>query len=768
MRPGIVRRILPVLVVILGFGFSILPLSRGQFFFSMDNAGQNYPQTAFLHDALRHHVIPQWWSEIGFGSPVVAEGQAAHFNPPRLLLAYLFDAPTAFMLEVGLRLALSGLGVYLYLRGLRVLPLACFAGAVGFMFGSQCIVYVRSMSLLRASCLLPWFVWLAERYLQRRRLLDLVWLALITGLQWLGGNPTYAMICAIAGSLYLLFGHLCRLRLLDLRALVQSFAGWAGAIALGVAIAGIQVFPTLLHLPESVRADGFSVQYAAGSLRAHWKDLPQVFFPYVYDLGDLTAEGRFNPAAISGFYVGAILAVAALALPFFIRRRSDRAVPLMLTGIVTVLLALGSATPLYPLLARLPILGSFRFPVRYLLWSSFCVSCLGAIAIHRLVAFGRMLPRRSIRRPAFFFSSSLLLMAAVLLVARPARLGDVTLCVALLAVSGLLLALLFLSRVPLSRSAVLAVIGLLVVGDLLYFRLQWNYAATAGISATLRKDAIAGWLAHDRDQFRVLAIGSDTALKSNFKDTLILSSPYVWGVRTTGFSFSLGLKRYSGLLSRLTEQITRQPIQAASYANFLDFMRVKYVVAPPGVRIPGWEAPLKTAERTVWRNPRFQTAGFLVSHTQPEAQSSEAAPIDYRETAVVASTSPPIFPQAGPVTGKVDPLPASYDSMAFRVASSSPALLVLPENYYPGWSVTINGKPARLYRVNWVGIGVPVGTGNSLVSLHFETPGFRTGFRISVLALLFWAGLLIAALRKDEAGERQVANARTTSARAAN
>ena len=230
IRRWIRRSILPVSIVILGLGFSVIPLMRGKFFFAMDNAVQNYPQTAFLHDALRHHVIPHWWFEIGFGAPVIAEGQAAHYDPLRVVLAALFSAPAALMLEIGFCLALSGLGVYFFLRELRLLPLACFAGAVGFMFSGHCLIYVGIMALLRASCFLPWIVWLAERHSIRRCGIDLLWTSLLFGLQFLSGNPTYAVITVVCGSLYLLVRNLQNPSSRNLRPLTVSLAGLISAL----------------------------------------------------------------------------------------------------------------------------------------------------------------------------------------------------------------------------------------------------------------------------------------------------------------------------------------------------------------------------------------------------------------------------------------------------------------------------------------------------------------------------------------------------------
>ena len=165
------------------------------------------------------------------------------------------------MLEFGLYIALSGLGTYLFLRELRLHPLACFAGAVAFMFGSPCIVYVRSMALLRASCLLPWVIYVAERYALRRRPADLLWAALLIGLQFLSGNPTYAVITAIGAPAYLLLRNLQIPSMRHPSKFFFSLAGWALAMILGLGIAAAQVIPTPSSTCLNPRAPGASLSH---------------------------------------------------------------------------------------------------------------------------------------------------------------------------------------------------------------------------------------------------------------------------------------------------------------------------------------------------------------------------------------------------------------------------------------------------------------------------------------------------------------------------
>src|SRR5688572_30312470 len=115
----------PAILAAAGLAFALVPLARGQFFFYWDNASQHFPALLFLSRSLELGVLPLWWPEVMGGFPIVAEGQAAHFQPVHLALAWLLPAPAAFMTEVGLAFAISGLGTYAFLRLFRLEHAVC-------------------------------------------------------------------------------------------------------------------------------------------------------------------------------------------------------------------------------------------------------------------------------------------------------------------------------------------------------------------------------------------------------------------------------------------------------------------------------------------------------------------------------------------------------------------------------------------------------------------------------------------------------------------
>ena len=77
----------------------------------------------------------------------------------------------------------------------------------------------------------------------------------------------------------------------------------------------------------------------------------------------------------------------------------------------------------------------------------------------------------------------------------------------------------------------------------------------------------------------------------------------------------------------------------------------------------------------------------------------------------------------------------------------SPGLVILADVYYPGWELTIDGKPAPIYRVNRLMRGAAVPAGTHRLVYSYAPRSFLVGRVVSilglgVLALLALAGIL--------------------------
>jgi len=113
---------------------------------------------------------------------------------------------------------------------------------------------------------------------------------------------------------------------------------------------------------------------------------------------------------------------------------------------------------------------------------------------------------------------------------------------------------------------------------------------------------------------------------------------------------------------------------------------------------------------------------------------------DPRELAWVESADSlelaPFLP--GNLSGRSEPVDVSYPNpqqVALDANLDRPGLVVLADIYYPGWELTIDGKPAPIYRVNRMMRGAAVPSGKHHLVYTYAPRWFRVGKTISLVGL---------------------------------
>jgi len=96
---------------------------------------------------------------------------------------------------------------------------------------------------------------------------------------------------------------------------------------------------------------------------------------------------------------------------------------------------------------------------------------------------------------------------------------------------------------------------------------------------------------------------------------------------------------------------------------------------------------------------------------------------------------------SGQSPGKSESVSISYPSpqrATLEVTLESPGLVVLSDVYYPGWQLTIDDKPAPIYRVNVMMRGAIVPAGPHRLVYTFAPRSFQVGLIGSIAGLAVW------------------------------
>jgi arylsulfatase A-like enzyme len=774
----------------LGLAFAAVPLARGRMFYYWDNARLYFPQTVFLHDGLRAGHLPQWNFAVSGGYPVIGEGQAAHFHPIRVLFAWIFPPHAAFMLEIGLYIALTGVVTFLFLRELKVTSRAALLGGLTNMFCSFSVVSVKNIAHPRSIWILPLVMLLAERYVARpRKTLWILLAGLAFGLQLLSGNPHFAAITAVSSALYICFRAWQRswrenegLRSAVWRVL-STVGPWVLAGMIGFAIAAIQMLPQLLHTKESTRQGGMALEFAAG-LSANLRYMGQLLLPYAYEQGHVIADPAafggmdFNEVSYRGIYIGMVPIVLAAVGVWRRKGAAWGGWPLVALTIVGLGLALGTQTPLYPALWSLPVFGNLRYAYRFLGVPAFSLACLAGFGLDEL-ARDRNVSWRSLAVPLTGVLALGLLGAAYLwiappgwmLIARDFERGAIQSLVLLASAC----VLVFASAAGSGRwrEALLSALLVFTFADLWWFRARSSYTATTPVREVFAQPPLAQVLHRDPEIFRVMSLErweTASVRPENLRDFMQSHASSLWGIDSADPYESLMLRRYFIVREAMVFELLNSPAAASKLRSYLGALNIKYLVTPKTAHPADWIPVTASARAVTWRNPLAQPRAFLVGSVLPERIEERAEwedyarrrqgrypdmvrdwqtrvaeseivdniladSVDYARTAIVAGDD---LPRLEPLGQSAAVLSSSYanDVMRFTVNTDRPAFLVVGNNYYPGWTATVNGAPTAVRRADWVLSGVFVPAGRSEIVLRFRTPGLQAGMAVTGLALL--------------------------------
>jgi len=86
------------------------------------------------------------------------------------------------------------------------------------------------------------------------------------------------------------------------------------------------------------------------------------------------------------------------------------------------------------------------------------------------------------------------------------------------------------------------------------------------------------------------------------------------------------------------------------------------------------------------------------------------------------------------------------NEMEVETSAATPGFLVTSDVYYPGWSATIDGQQAQLYRADYAFRGVAVPTGNHVVKFTYRPRRFLLGAGLSLASVALLAAVALSGL----------------------
>lgn len=722
-----------------------------------DSSFQTYPWSQYLSEMLHRGSFPFWDTYSDFGRSFIGETQTGAFYPLNLLMALLPHNARGLLpvtvIEgfIILHAFLASLFMYGLARHLGVSPFSsCACGLVFAFSGSVGGRAPAQVNLFHACVWVPAVFWCYAKALQasetKKQILFANLAGLALALSFLAGHhqPFIYTSLALAGVAVTLAlkarkaqharpfrpGMVCRQTLL-----LFLFAA---------AYASLQLLPSLEYSRlayrwvDSVNASlvtqriPYSIAGTDNALPPH--GLLVMLFPYI--------TGVENSP-----YLGILpLLLVLLALPLA-RRNSMVRLALGLAVLATVL-SLGKLSPLHGLMyALVPGFDKGREASRIFLLAHFGLSLLAGFGCDAFLRPATRRERRVRTRLALGFSGMALavcfsvfciyLYQTLALSKNPDYSAPGFACLLLIAGAGIGLARsLGWSKAGPLRAAIILVLLFdfhFVLAAHLKLKREFDRKLNFEPKQYYYQDSLIQFLQSQPGAFRV-----------EFRDEYYpKNGGQVYRLETVNGYAATSLKQFCDF-------------QAESYppgAIVADLMNVRYIVSQKALELP---VAFAGEQAKVYENPGFLPKTWLASHTALKKDLYEIVPllrepafdpyaIAYLERSLAGlELLPAKYTATGPLLqdrGTATYTPISANRFRVEASSSAPKLLVVSQNWYPGWTARVNGQWRKVERVNGALMGVLVDSGMSEVEFLYRPTHFywAAGATLAALLTLVWS-----------------------------
>jgi hypothetical protein len=696
------------------------------------------------------------------GLPVFAN-PGSTFYPVWFLGALILPAGRLMVLVFLVQFTLAGVGMYLLLRELDVRRWVALLGGFVFQFTGILVstVYAGHDGRAIVATLAPLFFFFLHRTVRTGGLGAATGAAATLAFALLSFQIQSNYYLLLAG---LLWGIFCLVAMgVRGRALGRRLTLGFGAVAVAFVLASVNFLPFLDYVEASPRGEGgrgfeYAVSWAMAPSELASLAVPEWDGASVMDPN--TGEALFpayrgpNPFKLHTEYVGA-LALLLLGLGAWYMRKDRYWWFFAALALFALTISFGGHTPIYRLYYELlPGTRRFRAPSIAFFLVPLALTAMAGLTLERLArlrveADGRRSGRR--REPDDeLVRARWIALAGVglggLFLVLGAGMGDdagraagfVRFGVFLAITAGLVWAWL---AERLATTGLVVLLGLVTVGDLWSVGRRFFHTVPAPAVWFQPDDVV--YALQDRPEAGrawVLPVGQQYRGTGNYL--------MVHDIEQAGGEHGNALQRWLEYVGAGEEVYTDwhnflgpSPVfrQAANVRWIVSMVQLEGAPQFAGVRlIHGGPSAL------VYEDPAALPRAYVVGSarvTEPgrALEIMRSPEFDPRREAILHEV-PPLELADGPVAGQARITGRSDDEVRVAVSVDAPALLVLAENYYPGWEARVHGDPVPVLLANHTFRAVAVPAGEHEVVFRFRPRELFIGFWIYLLGMLALAG----------------------------
>jgi len=751
----------------------------------------------FVIESYRDGETPFWNPYTMAGHPIYADGVTRIFSP--FLLFYTFlDVPLGYSVARITELFLAAVFFYIFLCGIGAGERGALIGSLVFAFSAHSMFHLTGLGWWGGLMWLPLILLCVDRAATRASYAWSILAGVFLGAQFFCGwmqNQIYYVGAITLCYLFLGFRKNDN-RALSLRKAVLLCAT---TLATGFCLAATQWVPVMELLGYSNRK---IVPTEVGYIYLPPWYLATMVFPNLFGSADdartLTLFTALNVSHDHILYIG-IAAIAPLAFCIYrLKRGGDVSNEIAFRARFFLLLAAISlfimiAAPLYVHVTRyIPVLQVIRVTVRAGVLFFFAASVLVGFGVKMLLESSEEVLRAFLLHAKRFLVLTGILVIAAVAASYLVRLSglvwedggsgkvaflrratsilseqftppraDILFPLSLLIL--LFLALKFYAGGKLSRRAFLAAILALLSIDLFWITGQFNptFDRTRVFPSTQITERLRALppgrvlvAPSDLDTNRRAASGQKIIAPPN---TLL---PYrIPAVAGKNQQFPRWYRDYASLVE--PQPYLSHVVFDQTASGFFDLLNVKYILTREGREAPSGSEPILTAEGTsLYENKNAMPRAFLVNEVLEVRDQRQAIEImkdkEYDpHKSVVIETGEEGREELASGAGSAAIIEDKRNRVLIEIEAQDDAMLVLSDNYYPGWLAFIDGRRVEVFKANCTMRAVRVPAGRHMVSFEFAPATFRLSVYVTAAMLILIGAAFTAILVRQRRRETE-------------
>lgn len=736
-----------------------------QYFFGMpvknaampDIVGQMYPWKHLVIGLWKNGVIPLWNPNVFSGTPLLGNFQSAVFHPLNFLF-FILPESDAWSIMILLQPLLAGFFTYLFTRQLSLSKPAALLSAISFMFCGFVTTWMAYGTMGYALLWLPLILFAIEKTFGKRSFFSLILISFSLSASLFSGHFQTSLYVLGAAILYLMFKFIVTKKL-------ATFLYCLLFVFLGIMLSSVQLIPTFELYRQSVRGSWLSI-----SEIVPWRYLVTLFSPDFYG-NPVTRNDWFGHYAEWSGFIGTASLILAIYIVFTLNKKPPVAF-FALLGIFSLILT--RPTPILDWIVKLkiPVLSSSAAS-RAICLFSFSASVLAGYGWEKLKSDFK---KKKLAYPLVVFSFCLLIFAAIWLrlffvkpfeadkieIAKRNLLLPTIMALGLwLAVLGYGLLLRFFKEkrffTKIFQTLALALIILAVAFDVLRFTKKWmpfterkylypSLPVLEYLTKNAGHDRVFGYYSMALQNYYGIQgfDGYDPLYIQRYGELLLSAGDGKIGVPSTR---GVGLER-----------------RGKYTMSLLNLMGGKYILhAIPDDHFswafPFWDYPkqfkllYEDGKYQVYDNleafPRAFIAYDYLVESRPQKIIDKMLSVDtsLRKTAIIEEEIN-LEKKKELIKGEAKIIDYSPNKVVIEAKNDSPGLLVLSDNYYPGWRAYVNDKETKIYRADYTLRAILLPEGQNKVEFAYRPDSFRMGLIASIVSL---GGIIVfAALIKEK------------------